>query len=73
MTTKQSQNIIKYDKLNEIYTCNINSKCVSSETLVDMVKHIGNIHNYDCWFIRDIDEYIEDLEKFASISINYDF
>ena len=70
---KQTDYIIKYDKLNEIYTCNIEDKCVSSETLIKMLKYIGNNHNQDCWFIRDIDEYIEDLEKFASISINYDF
>lgn len=70
---KQSQYIIRYDKLNEIYTCNINSKCVSSETLVDTVKHIGNIHNYDCWFIRDINEYIEDLERVYNINIYFDF
>ena len=70
---KQTDYIIKYDKLNEIYTCNIEDKYVSSETLIEMLKCIGNIHNYDCWFIRDINEYVEDLEKFAKISINYDF
>ena len=73
MAMKQTEYVIKYDKLNEIYTCNIEDRCASSETLVDMLKCIGNIHNYDCWFIRDVDEYIEDLEKFANIVINYDF
>lgn len=73
MKPTQTDYIIKHDKLNNVYVCEINNKTITSEFLVDMVKYIGVLYSHEVWHIVELEDYVEDLERIYNINIYFDF
>lgn len=64
---------ISYDKLNEIYTCNIEGEMISAEFVIELLEYIGKLYQYHCWYVSNLEEYKQDLERDLKINIVFDF
>lgn len=69
----QTEYKISYDKLNEIYTCNIEGEMISAEFVIELLEYIGKLYQYHCWFVRNLEEYKQALERDLKINIVFDF